>query len=61
MKKNKIVIMDWGGVVESHSEESYLAHNAVKHVLEQFTTEPLPTDFNEIFYRPGQRMCCKPT
>ncbi len=49
MKENKIVIMDWGGVVESHSEEKYLSHNAVKHVLEQFTTEPLPANFNEIF------------
>lgn len=29
MKKDKLVIMDWGGVVESHSEESYLAHNVV--------------------------------
>ena len=49
MKKDKLVIMDWGGVVESHSEESYLAHNVVKHVLEQFTTEPLPHNFNEVF------------
>ena len=49
MKKDKLVIMDWGGVVESHSEESYLAHNVVKHVLEQFTTEPLPYNFNEVF------------
>ena len=49
MKKDKLVIMDWGGVIESHSEESYLAHNVVKHVLEQFTTEPLPHNFNEVF------------
>ena len=49
MKKDKLVIMDWGGVIESHSEESYLAHNVVKHVLEQFTTEPLPYNFNEVF------------
>ena len=49
MKKDKLVIMDWGGVVESHSEESYLAHNVVKHVLEQFTTEPLPLNFKEVF------------
>ncbi len=34
MKKDKLVIMDWGGVVESHSEESYLAHNVVKYVLD---------------------------
>ena len=32
MKKDKLVIMDWGGVVESHSEESYLAHNVVKRI-----------------------------
>ena len=49
MKKDTLVIMDWGGVIESHSEESYLAHNVVKHVLEQFTTEPLPYNFNEVF------------
>ena len=47
MKKNKIVIMDWGGVVESHSEESYLAHNAVKHVLEQFTRSHRPSPMQE--------------
>lgn len=49
MKQNKLVVMDWGGVIENHSEEQFLSHNVVRHVLAQFTTEPMPADFNEVF------------
>lgn len=48
MKQNKIVITDWGGVIENHSEEQYVFHNSLKHVLDQFSSTPIPSNYQEL-------------
>lgn len=48
MKQNKIVITDWGGVIENHSEEQYVFSHHLKHVLEQFSSTPIPENFQEM-------------
>lgn len=48
MRQEKIVIMDWGGVIENHSEEQYIFSHALKHVLDQFSTNPIPSNYQEM-------------
>lgn len=48
MKQNKIVITDWGGVIENHSEEQYVFTHALKHVLDQFSSTPIPANYQEM-------------
>ncbi len=48
MKQEKIVITDWGGVIENHSEEQYVFHYVLKRVIDQFSTKPIPSNYQEI-------------
>lgn len=48
MKQDKIVITDWGGVIENHSEEKYIFHHVSKRIIEQFSTNPIPANYQEI-------------
>lgn len=42
---NKIIIFDWGGVIESHREGEYNVYEALANVIKQFNTS---TDENEL-------------
>lgn len=48
MEQNKIVITDWGGVIENHSEEQYVFHHVLKRVIEQFSTQPIPANYQNL-------------
>lgn len=48
MDQNKIVITDWGGVIEQHSEENYFSYDVLFHVLKQFSGEEIPKNYHEM-------------
>ncbi len=48
MGKDKIVIMNWGGVIENHCEENFIFNPELKHVLQQFSETPIPNNYQEM-------------
>ena len=48
MNQQKMVITDWGGVIEQHSEEAYFSYSVLYHVLKQFGGDDIPKNYHEI-------------
>lgn len=48
MGKDKIVIMNWGGVIENHCEEDFIFNPELKNVLQQFSDTPIPSNYKEM-------------
>lgn len=48
MGKEKIVIMNWGGVIENHCEEQFIFNSELKNVLQQFSNTPIPSNYKEM-------------
>lgn len=48
MNQQKMVITDWGGVIEQHSEEAYFSYSELYHVLKQFGGDDIPKNYHEI-------------
>ena len=44
MNYNKIVIFDWGGIIESHREGEYNVDTAIENLIKQFN----PTESKNI-------------
>ena len=47
MNYNKIVIFDWGGIIESHREGEYNVDTAIENLIKQFN----PTESKNIVER----------
>lgn len=45
MKQNKLVIFDWGGVVESHLEGMYNFRIVIKNILKRMGVKEVPDDY----------------
>lgn len=44
MQENKIIIFDWGGVIESHREGEYNIYNAIESIVKRLTDNKITGD-----------------
>lgn len=49
MKKEKVVIFDWGGVIESHKEGEYNWHSAIETIIRKLTNNKVNSDIIKLW------------
>ena len=49
MKQEKVVIFDWGGVIESHKEGEYNWHSAIEAIIKRLTNNKVNSDIIKLW------------
>lgn len=49
MKQEKVVIFDWGGVIESHKEGEYNWHSVIETIIKRLTNNKVNSDIIKLW------------